>query len=283
MELKGTLNKLKSRLASVSDTSALDTLLLAAHTLGQPKAWILAHPEYQLNEQQRLKLEESALRLESGEPLPYVLGEWEFYGLGMQITPVVLIPRPETELLVEQATTWGRNRAAVRLVDIGTGSGCIAASLGVHLPRATITAVDLSGAALRVARVNLERHGVLARASLVQADLLSAFLSHSFDLICANLPYIPTSSLHSLPVYGREPTLALDGGSDGLDLIRRLLLQAQSCLAPQGLLLFEIESSQGNLAMQLAQAAFPTAAITLLQDLSNQDRLVRVQLPASMV
>jgi release factor glutamine methyltransferase len=211
-----------------------------------------------------------------------VLGEWEFYGLTMKVTPAVLIPRPETELLVELAVNWAQNCPSVRIGDIGTGSGCIATSLGVHLPHATITAIDLSEAALRVARANLNHHGVLARASLVQADLITAFGHHSFDLICANLPYIPTSSLHSLPVFGREPTLALDGGSDGLDVIRKLLIQAQTCLAPQGLLLFEIESSQGSLAVQLAQAAFPQAVITLCQDLSNQDRLVRVQLPACM-
>ena len=160
-------------------------------------------------------------RLESGQPLPYVLGAWEFYGLTFELTPDVLIPRPETELLVEQALEWLADRPAPLLAaDVGTGSGCIAISLAVHAPQLRLLASDLSWPALQVARSNLARHRVEGQISLLQCDLLPP-LSLPFDLLVANLPYIPSPVLPGLKLSLSEPPLALDGGLDGLDFIRR--------------------------------------------------------------
>ena len=273
---------LAERLAAHTETSLLDAQVLLAQAAGQTRAWVLAHPEAELSPAQLDWLEHALHRLEAGEPLPYVLGKWEFFGLAFAVTPAVLIPRPETELLVEQALGWARQRQAqgggrLRIADVGTGSGCIAVSLALSLPQTTITAIDLSWQALRVAQHNAQAHGVAQHLHLAQADLLSSFTEHSFDLVCANLPYVPTDRLRDLPIFGKEPTLALDGGADGLVLIRRLLQQAQACLAPGGLLLAEIEVSLGEAALALAQAELDSARAAVLQDYTGRDRLLRVE------
>lgn len=258
--------------------SSLDAQTLLAHISGKNRAWILAHPEAELTPVQAQALGDALTRLENGEPLPYILGHWEFYGLDFQITPATLIPRPETELLVEEALRGIANRKSPTAADIGTGSGCIAVTLAVHRPELRITAADRSIEALKIARNNARRHTVSDRVHFVQADLLTFGQPAAFDLICANLPYIPTATLHQLDVYGREPTLALDGGPDGLDLIRRLLPQAARSLAPEGLLLLEIEHTQGEAALTLARRHYPHAEITLLSDLAGHDRLLKVRI-----
>jgi release factor glutamine methyltransferase len=271
------LELLRRSLAQVSDTPNLDSQVLLAEVLGQPRAWVMAHPEAELNDEQAARLQNQLQRLEGGEALPYVLGHWEFYGLDFLISPAVLIPRPETELLVDQALAWlqanpGRNQAA----DVGTGSGCIAVSLAVHHPDLRVTAIDLSTAALETARQNAARHGVQRQVRLVQADLLSASKG-TFDLICANPPYIPRNELEKLKVYQREPGLALDGGPDGLTLIRRLLAEAPQRLAAGGLLLMEIEASLGEQVLALARQFFPGAQWQILPDLAGRERLLRVE------
>lgn len=275
------LARARRSMAQFSDTPGLDSQVLMAEVLERPRAWVMAHPQAELNEMQSDRLQSQLQRLETGEPLPYVIGHWEFYGLDFQLNPQVLIPRPETELLVDQASAWlqanpKRNRAA----DVGTGSGCIAVSLAVHHPVLCLTATDISAAALRIAHKNAARHGVAQRMDLVQADLLAA-LRRPFDLICANLPYIPSAELKKLKIFGREPSLALDGGSDGLALIRRLLAQAKTRLATGGLLLVEIEASQGGQALSLAGEFFPVAHSVVLNDLAGRQRLLRVELSDS--
>jgi release factor glutamine methyltransferase len=274
----------KSKL--VSDTASLDAQVLLAHILDKPRAWVLAHPEVELTADQQARLEDAFARLQTGEPLPYLLGHWEFFGLEFQVTPDVLIPRPETELLVEQALDWLRSHPSARTaVDIGTGSGCIAISLAMRIPDLRLMATDLSSTALDGARRNAQKHGVSGRVDFVQADLLDWLKvgRSSFDiqlspvyLITANLPYIPTETLHSLAVYGKEPTLALDGGADGLDLVRRLLSQAPTFLAQNGLLLLEIEYRQGPPVLALAKKAFPIAKVDLIKDLNGHDRIIRI-------
>lgn len=283
------LATIRARLGPESETASLEAQVLLAHVLGAPRAWVLAHPEARLSSEQTSLLEAYLQRLEGGEPLPYVLGHWEFFGLDFTVTPDVLIPRPETELLVEQALGWLRLHASRRLAaDVGTGSGCIAVALAAHIPDLHILASDLSPAALQVASHNAARHAAGDRITFIQTDLLltnwptgstanRTHLANQFDLICANLPYIPTETLAALRVARWEPRIALDGGRDGLDLLRRLVAGAPDQLAPGGLLLLEIEARQGAAAAALARQAFPQAEVQVLPDLSGLDRVIRVQ------
>lgn len=279
------LNKISSRLATTSDTASLDSQVLLAFILGKPRAWVLAHPEAVLSPEQTHQLEIALARLENGEPLPYVLGHWEFYGLDFIITPDVLIPRPETELLVERSLEWlGAHPARRWIAEVGTGSGCIAISLAKQNPDLQVVTSDISLPALKVAQRNVIKHNVAERVHLVQSDLLRSIAPATdkrFDLICANLPYIPKKILKSLQVSRWEPNLALSGGEDGLDLFQRLLQQTPINLASGGCLFLEIEANMGDAIRSLSHDAFPQATVVVLQDLAGRDRLVQVELPLS--
>jgi release factor glutamine methyltransferase len=267
----------RQRLLGLTDTPGLDARVLLAHVCQQDKSWLLTHPEVELTTKQQQKLKELLEELTSGVPLPYVIGEWEFFGLGFKLTPDVLIPRPETELLVETALDWlARHPGMARAAEAGTGSGCIAVSLAVNHPDLAIDATDLSVSALDVARENARRYKVLGRISFCENDLLSDLTGH-YDLICANLPYIPTKTLQQLDVYRREPSLALDGGADGLELIRRLLDQAVDLLSEHGLILLEIEERQAEQAARLAQEKFLGAEVEVKPDLAGKPRLLVVE------
>lgn len=276
IQISDILLELHTRLSSVSQTPLLDAQVLLGHVLGRTRTWVLAHPEAHLSSDQEYALRDALTHLEAGQPLAYVLGHWEFYGLVFFITPDTLIPRPETELLVEQAISWSRTKTKLlRVADIGTGSGCIAISLALDASNVHVTGCDISLSALQVAKANANRHRVSGKVNFVQCDLLPPFKVH-FDLICANLPYIPTETLHSLKVYQREPALALDGGEDGLGKIRRLLNEAETMLAPGGLLLLEIEASSGGAVHSMVREAFPKADVQVLPDLAGRDRLVSI-------
>jgi release factor glutamine methyltransferase len=252
------------------------SLLLLSHALNQPKTWLLTHPEYELTTDEYNTLQKAQSQLLQGVPLPHILGEWEFYGRSFIVSPDVLIPRPETEHLVERALELAKSHPHPLIADVGTGSGAIAISLAAGLPDATLIATDISRQALAIACRNAIRH---AQPSIhfLQADLLQP-LAAPFDLICANLPYIPTATVDQLKVTRWEPRLALDGGLYGLDLIERLLLQAKTRLAPQGTLLLEIESTLGQKSLDLAKSVFPAAEIHLHQDWAKKDRLVDIHL-----
>jgi len=270
------LSLARARLKPLSDQPGLEATVLAAALLGQTRATLLAHPELPLSKAQLRELDGLLERLLQGEPLPYLTSKQEFFGLSFQVGPDVLIPRPETELLVETALAWLRASPAPRLAaDVGCGSGCIAVSLAAHTPTLTILACDRSREALRVTQHNAAAHAVHERVHLLQSDLLSS-AAGPFDLVCANLPYIPSPSLTGLPVARHEPLLALDGGPDGLRLIRALLQDAPRWLASGGLLLLEIEYRQGQAVSALARQSFPSARVELLHDLAGLDRLVCV-------
>ena len=271
------LQNTRRRLAALSDTPYLDAQVLLSHVLGRQRVWILAHPSPSLTPRQRENLAQALLRLESGVPLPYVIGHWEFYALDFTITPHVLIPRPETELLVEKALNWLRRHPARRsCADIGTGSGCIAITLAKHIPDAKILATDISFRALRVAQGNARKHDVEAQISFLGDNLLAG-VTQRFDVVCANLPYVPTPALKTLQVYGREPTQALDGGPKGLTVIQSLMEMVPHNLAPGGLILLEIDSSHSLEAARLAQGAFPAAEVRLHADLAGHDRILAIQ------
>ncbi len=277
--LGGLLPEIVSRLQG--ETTTLDAQVLLAHILERPRSWIAAHPEIEPEPVQLAALQEALHKLEAGAPLPYVLGHWEFFGLDFDLTPAVLIPRPETELLVERALSWlTAHPSRRRAVDVGAGSGCIAVTLAKHIPDLQVTATDISGEALEVARRNAGKHGLANRIQFIQADLLDfpADIRYStFDLLTANLPYIPTRTLHGLAVFNREPSLALDGGADGLSLVRRLIEAAPGRLSRPALALLEIEAAQGEKVRALAAHAFPESKTQIHQDLAGRDRLVEIQ------
>jgi release factor glutamine methyltransferase len=279
-QVRSHLSDLYIRLAETSESPNLDAQVLLGHVLSRSRAWVLAHPEASLSAEQEVVLEALAAQLELGVPLPYVIGHWEFYGLDFVLTAATLIPRPETELLVEQAGAWlQENPHKRRAVDVGTGSGCIAITLAVKVPDLVVLATDTSLEALKVARENARRHQVPNRVQVVQMDLLSG-AGTEFDLICANLPYIPTQTLRGLRVYGKEPELALDGGPTGLELIHRLLQNGNERLSVGGLMLLEIEATQAEAVKDLIEQAFPESTVNVCSDLAGRDRLVTIRKPS---
>jgi release factor glutamine methyltransferase len=264
------------------ETASFDAQILLAHITDHNRAWLLSHPEEKLTIQQELLLQRAVQQLQDGVPLPYVLGHWEFFGLDFIVNPRVLIPRPETELLIETALAQVRSHPLIdyRILDIGTGSGIIPISLAVHVPQADLVAIDISPTALKVAERNAEKHGVSDRIKFIEANLVPSDLDlNRFDIICANLPYIPSETLINLEIFGKEPTLALDGGSDGLDLIRNLLEILTAARLEDCLILLEIEQRQGAVVSNLAREAFPRAEyIRIHRDLAGFDRLAVINL-----
>lgn len=277
MFVRNVLQETHTRLSPLSDSPTLDAQVLLAHTIGKTRTWILAHPDAPLSSEQKEYLQQSVNRIELGEPLPYVLGRWEFYGLDFSISPDVLIPRPETEILVDMAKDWLFEHPGMRFAaDIGTGSGCIAITLAVNTPDLVILASDISLPALKVAQQNMNQHNVTKQVFPV-ASYLFPPTQKRFDLICANLPYIPMKRLHKLDIYGREPDLALDGGTHGLDLIEEIILEAPLYLFEGGIILLEIDSSQGAIIKDLARSVFPDANVDVMNDLTGEERLVSIQ------
>ena len=264
----------RQTLASLSETPYLDTQLLLAHALKRKKEWVLAHPENHLSTSELTTFKDNLGRLVSGEALPYLLGSWDFYGRSFQVTPDVLIPRPETELLIENALGFLRSHPEARLcADIGTGSGCIAISLALEIPDLKVIAVDVSPSAIEVARANTRKHGVDDRVTLIVSDLLPPF-DFRFGLICANLPYIPSERLERLAVAEREPKLALDGGTDGLAVIRSLARDLPELLAPGGRVLLEVDSAHARVLAGELSSMYPSARTDILKDLAGRERVV---------
>jgi release factor glutamine methyltransferase len=277
-----------------SDTPELDAEVLLGHCLGQQRAWLLAHPEQALDPATADAYATLVQRRAAGEPVAYLVGRKEFFGLDFDVTLAVLVPRPETELLVEVCLSRLSDRAADRtIVDLGTGSGILAVTLAVHLPRARLVATDLSPHALRLARQNAARHNVVDRVAFVQADLLGPF-GPAFDVIVSNPPYLRSDEIprhaptpaHDTASYRAdtrsadplawEPHKALDGGWDGLQVARRLLHTAPQRLRSGGVLLIEIGAGQGASVMALAHKCFPRADIALHRDYAGLDRVLVV-------
>jgi len=272
--IRQVIREASARLRAVTDVPRLEAEVLLSHVLNVSRTALLAHSERLLTADQLSNYQTLIRRRASGYPLPYLTGGVEFYGLGFEVTPEVMIPRPETETLVDLALA----RRPATIVDVGTGCGCIAVSLAVHLPQATIYAIEISPAALAVARRNVERHGVAARVRLMVGDVLTP-RPGPVDLIVSNPPYVSRGEWASLPasVRDHEPRLAFDGGPDGLNIIRRLLAQAPGVLRPGGGLLIEIGADQGEAASHLARAFFPGATVRVHPDLAGRDRVLEVQ------
>ena len=246
--------------------------------LRRDRAWVLAHPETELSPEQMEHYDELLTRRARHEPMQYILGEQEFYGLRLRVTPAVLIPRPETEHLVEAVLERVPRDQTLRIADVGTGSGAIAVALATHLPLAQVDALDLSTEALAVAEGNARAHGLAHRVRFLHSDLLASAGSEPYDCIVSNPPYVSSGEVLEPQVGLWEPPLALFAGPDGLAVYRRLLPQAAERLAPGGLLALEIGAGQQQSLEALFAAAHPWQGPGFLPDLRGIARVALARL-----
>lgn len=274
------LRTARGKLAAAGrETPGLDAEVLLRHLLGWDRTQVLSRPEVELPEAIVARYEALIGRRREGQPVAYLTGEREFMGLTFRVTPDVLVPRPETEILVEWAADWLRPGGRHRVADVGTGSGAMALSLAASLGpswQGEITGIDISPEALAVATGNRAALGLAERVALHQGHLLRDEAG-PFDLILANLPYLRPEQIDGNPDLAAEPRLALAGGADGLDLVRELLADAPRVLAPGGAIGLEIDPSQPTAVRELALAAFPETAVTVLHDLAGHARHVVVE------
>src|ERR1700737_3462353 len=276
--IKAQLAKTRAALANADIPYAwLDAEILVAHVLQSSRERLHSHPEQLLTGSQRQRLRRLTTRRAARVPVPYLVGEREFYGHMLRVTPAVLIPRPSSELLVELAVEWLKTHPqARRVIDLGTGSGAVAISVAKAVPRARIEARDVSARALRVAAENIARHRLLRRITTVKANLLRG--AAPADLILANLPYIPAARRRVRPKeLEYEPALALYAGRDGLSLIRAALDQAPAVVKPGGLVLFECDPAQTRRIVRVALGHWPAAQISVHKDMAGLDRVVQIQ------
>lgn len=260
-------------LAQTSASPRLDAELLVAHVLGVTRSQLLAAFPEQVTFDQLMDVDALVDRRMSGEPIAYIVGHREFYGRRFAVSPVVLTPRPETELLVEWALSWLASSPNATVADVGTGSGAIAISVALDTPATVrVLASDVSKDALEVACTNARALGA-ERVEFLLGDLLEP-IGGPVDLVLANLPYLRADQIDGNRDLAAEPRLALDGGEAGLDLIARLIDQLPSRLAPGGAVALEIDPSQVNRVALLLGSLMPMARITAHQDLAGLDRVV---------
>jgi release factor glutamine methyltransferase len=273
-------------------TARRDAELLLLSVTGLTRADLLTHPERPLPEEQLAAYDRAIARRQQHEPIQYITGTQEFYGRPFRVNPAVLIPRPETEHLVEAALALDRTGPlsvhslripalrvpALHILDIGTGSGILAVTLALHYPHATVTATDISSAALAVARQNAHAHGVAGRIRFLESDLLDAVPGEAFHLIVSNPPYVADDEPLAPEVVGFEPHTALFAGRDGLTLFRRLIPAAAAALASGGHLLLEIGQGQQPAIEELLRAAQLTA-IRFFPDLQGIPRVAAAARP----
>lgn len=282
MTIQEALRYGRDQLQRHSPTPQLDARLLLAHVLQVNESYLLAHDEQALSAGQEAAYREYVQRARAREPIPYIIGRAPFYGRDFIVNPATLIPRSETEELVQAALRWAaaQDASSLEIADVGTGSGCIAITLALELPQATIWASDISADALAIARQNSQKRlspAEQTRLAFCQGYLLEP-IKAGLDLIVANLPYIadPEWTMLDDGVKWYEPSLALAGGPEGLNLIRPLLQQATAKIKPGGAIFLEIGWRQGQKATQLAKDYFAQADIELIRDLAGHDRIVAV-------
>jgi release factor glutamine methyltransferase len=267
-------------------SARLDAEVLLSQLLGMPKAELYLNLDGPLELADETRFRELLLRRARQEPVAYITGQKEFWSLDFCVTPDVLIPRPETELVVEVALEDAkrcRGKSQLRVLDLGTGSGVIAIALAKELPQAKMTAVEISNAAVRVARQNSERYSVENRIHFVGGDWFE-YVGGTFDFIVSNPPYVRRGELSSLSaeIRGWEPLTALDGGTDGLDCYRRIIAEAHRHLVPEGAIILEIGADMGEAVADLLSRAGGYRPALLYQDYAGRDRVIAAtKLPSS--
>jgi len=282
MTIKDALIRARGVLAAhdVEDT-ALESEVLMRHALKLDRTNLYTNLDIELSSEQENTFGHLVRRRLKGEPVAYITGHREFYGVDFYVNYHVLIPRPETELVVERAISLVQKYNLSTLADIGTGCGAIAISLALNLPQTEIYATDISPSALEVALANCQTHRVENRIRLLQGDMLDP-LPEPVDLIIANLPYVRECDLPTNRSIS-EPSLALNGGSDGLEKIRQLCHQVRGKLRPGGHLLLEIGQGQKRKVVTLLRHLLPSAEIEVASDLAGIDRMINMHLTTTMV
>jgi release factor glutamine methyltransferase len=270
------LQAARVRLSSISQYPRRDAELILAHVLGCDPTALLTHPERTLSTKETEQFETLLKRRLASEPVQYLTGTQEFFGLLFEVSPDVLIPRPETEHLVEAVLERFDRDANLRIVDVGTGSGAIAVALAHALPRSQVTAVDFSPKALEVARRNADRHAVMDRMSFLQSDLLAAAEPTQFDVVVSNPPYVADGEVLEPQVASYEPRSALYAGPTGLEVYERLIPQASTILKPRGWLMMEIGYGQRP-ALEALLGGW--SEVSFVPDLQGIARVVLAQKP----
>ena len=281
MNVKETLNVASEEIIKIGSLDAkLEAEVLLRHVLKIDRATMFQDLDEDVSIEDSGNIASLVKRRTQREPLAYITGAKEFYGLPFVVSEDVLIPRQETELLVDAAIVQAKtlDKSEISIVDVGTGSGAIAVSLALNIPTASVVAVDISEAALVIADDNRRTHGLYSRVELRRGDLLEPIID-KIDILVSNPPYIRSDKLTSLQEEVlKEPMVALDGGYDGLELIKKLLFQAVDKMSNPSVILFEIDSDQAAEAVKLSQQFFPSAITTVLKDLSNNERAVLLEI-----
>lgn len=264
------------KLKAKQDSEDIEINAILTFVLQKDLAWCLTHPDVFIEASQQHELDQKLEQLLLGVPLPYILGRANFYNSSFLVDQYVLIPRPETELLVENAIHWiDKHPNIQKIVDVGTGSGAIILSIKKLFPKIRGFGVDISRNALQVAAKNKKNLSVQAT-DFVQMDCLNGF-NTKFDLILANLPYIPTSDVGNLDVSKYEPVLALDGGKEGLEIIKKFVKQLPAYIKSPGLILMEVQYDQAQKVCLLVREALPEAKVSVLKDYAFIERFVRIE------
>ena len=281
MNVKETLNVASEELMKIGSLDArLEAEVLLRHVLKIDRATMFRDLDEDVSIEDSGNIASLVKRRTQREPLAYITGAKEFYGLPFVVSEDVLIPRQETELLVDTAIGQAKSldKSEISIVDVGTGSGAIAVSLALNIPTSSVIAVDISESALTIADDNRRAHGLYSRVKLRRGSLLEPIVER-IDILVSNPPYIRSDKLTSLQEEVlQEPMVALDGGHDGLELIKKLLFQAVDKMSNPSVILFEIDSDQAPEAVKLAQQIFPSAITTVLKDLSNNERAVLLEI-----
>jgi len=255
-------------------SAALDAEVLLSFVLKKSKEYILSSPKIELTEKQMERLKGLISRRNKGEPIAYLTNNKEFYGLEFYVDENVLVPRPETELLIETVLQNVEKQSSLIIADIGTGSGCIAITLAKYLPNISILATDISESAILVAKKNAENHSVINRIKFMQGNLLNV-LDNPVDIIIANLPYLPKSEYKKEISF--EPKQALFGDNNGMEYLETIIKQAPLKLNKDGIMLLEIHPPQSIQVKKIAKEAFPNATIQIKEDLAKKDRFIIIK------